>query len=365
MSGGGNFIGSIKRNYDKLLLVLFGLLLAASAVMLGLKAKKVDNVRLAHNKTAAAKAVDLDALNARLKMAKKPFQATSFEDNPLLSSMIRVSCPYCDKPIPADAKICVFCKKEQPGELYDFDDDGVPDKFEKEVGMDSEDSNDGLEDMDGDGFTNLEEYDAEAQAWRTDPRDPESKPPATSKLRLFKYRETPFKMKFNGVSELQNGTKVYQLNMGTKTYMAFADQPLKVRVGGGKPDEVYEIVSFEPESATNEAAVLTLGREGKEFRLIKDRPLNKKDKKALVVSLLDKRRITAVIDGSFNLEGVKYNIVDMDRSKVVIQKADSDEKIVVGKITAEEEDILMGRVTPGGSPRGALGGGFGGMPGGG
>jgi hypothetical protein len=53
----------------------------------------------------------------------------------------------------------------------DDDNDGIPDNWELQYGLDPKKSSDGTEDPDNDGFNNLQEY-----QWNTDPKDPESKP---------------------------------------------------------------------------------------------------------------------------------------------------------------------------------------------
>jgi pectate lyase len=40
----------------------------------------------------------------------------------------------------------------------DSDHDGLPDDWEREMGLDPEDASDGSGDLDGDGYTNLEAY---------------------------------------------------------------------------------------------------------------------------------------------------------------------------------------------------------------
>jgi hypothetical protein len=53
----------------------------------------------------------------------------------------------------------------------DDDNDGIPDDWEIQYGLDPKDATDATEDPDNDGFNNLQEY-----QWDTDPKDPSSKP---------------------------------------------------------------------------------------------------------------------------------------------------------------------------------------------
>jgi type IV secretory pathway VirB10-like protein len=55
--------------------------------------------------------------------------------------------------------------------LEDYDNDNIPDKWEKKYGLDHRDRADAVLDFDRDGFKNIEEYEA-----KTDPTDTDSKP---------------------------------------------------------------------------------------------------------------------------------------------------------------------------------------------
>lgn len=88
----------------------------------------------------------------------------------------------CGKPMPADLKVCPFCKTKQPEEKkqdLDSDGDGIPDEWELAHGMNPTDASDINGDLDGDGYTNLEEYMA-----GTDPQDPVSHPDDLEALTL-------------------------------------------------------------------------------------------------------------------------------------------------------------------------------------
>ncbi len=104
----------------------------------------------------------------------------------------------CGLPIPFGEKKCPLCGVKQPEEqkvVLDTDGDGLPDELEKTLGMNPNDPNDVGGDLDGDGFTNLEEYEA-----KTDLRDPESHPDYLDYVKIvLPLRVKPLPFVFTGV----------------------------------------------------------------------------------------------------------------------------------------------------------------------
>ena len=86
----------------------------------------------------------------------------------------------------------------------------MTDDWELKYGLDKYKTADALTDLEGDGFTNLEEFLAE-----TDPTRAESHPPYVTKLRFVRRIEIPFPWIFQGASELPDGRTVFQLNAAT------------------------------------------------------------------------------------------------------------------------------------------------------
>ena len=81
----------------------------------------------------------------------------------------------CGKPMPADEKVCTFCQTKQPVEKKidrDSDGDGLSDSWETENGLDPNNPDDAFADLDGDGFSNIDEI----QKFHTDFRDASSHP---------------------------------------------------------------------------------------------------------------------------------------------------------------------------------------------
>jgi len=131
--------------------------------------------------------------NAAREALQPPKLADAAEtDGSFMGSEKRIFCEQgedpehksCGAPIPANIKVCPFCQTKQPEEqkiVRDSDGDGIPDEWEAAHGMNANDPTDALADSDGDGFTNIEEFEAKPQ---TDPQDPASHPDYFDSLSL-------------------------------------------------------------------------------------------------------------------------------------------------------------------------------------
>jgi len=131
---------------------------------------------------------DLSVLDAALGRVRTPPKLSEVDpkQSSFLASERRVGCrPHegldpkaakkaCRKPIPADATECPFCHTKQPALVkieVDSDNDGLPNEWELQYGFNPNDGRDAAADADGDGFSNLEEFEA-----KTDPKDKKSHP---------------------------------------------------------------------------------------------------------------------------------------------------------------------------------------------
>ena len=220
----------LKQHYDKILVVASLLLLVGSLVALisgtsdanarrrvfqdDLKRMRPDNPR-------AEKISDF-AFSAANEMLEVPYQMPT--GGTFLVAAERVYCVQCRRPIRLDADSCPYCRAEQPtGEVsedWDSDGDGIPDAIETAWGLNPRDPADAEQDLDADGFTNLEEYLA-----KTDPADPKVHPPKFDFLRVadIEVRKFPFVLK----SHVENSKGVrFQFNRGNQSYMLVKGQTL-------------------------------------------------------------------------------------------------------------------------------------------
>ena len=98
------------------------------------------------------------------------------------------------------------------------------------------------QDPDNDGFTNLEEFEAQ-----TDPTDPASAPPAIYKLKLVKYEAKPFRLLFQG-DPSGDGVE-FQIN--AKELKGSAKTQFK-RIGESIENAPYKILKYEKKEVVNE-----------------------------------------------------------------------------------------------------------------
>lgn len=123
--------------------------------------------------TTGVKPVDMALFQAAKRLAKTPTVMVEFDgkSQSFLASERRVLCKKCKKAIFIEIKKdesgdeitpkCPFCGEDQgmvKKVVLDGDGDGLPDKWEKSVGLDPKNPADADADMDGDDFTNKEEY---------------------------------------------------------------------------------------------------------------------------------------------------------------------------------------------------------------
>jgi len=249
----------------------------------------------------------------------------------------------CGLPIPLGMKTCPFCGAKQPEEVkvtLDSDGDGIPDDDEKKWGLNTNDPADADGDLDGDGFTNLEEYEA-----GTDPTDKMSHPDYLDSLKLVApLRETLLPFLFDKVMQTPSGTKFYFKDPkrknafgGALTYEVLAGQQIgktgfvakkyekksvKVKIGGSKQEREKDVST----------ATIARASDGKTLTLTVG------DKRHVAVDIQAKlvyerggtKEFSVVAGDTIELNGSKYKIVDVRRegksAKVVVEGENSARK---------------------------------------
>ncbi len=189
------------------------------------------------------KAADLTLLNVAARLARTPPKLAEVDPKKesFLASERRVLCKNgdtsktakkaCGKPIPSGFEICPICGVKQVFVKVevDTDHDGLPNDWEKKHGLNPNDPTDATKDFDGDGFTNLEEYQA-----KTDPADKKGHPDYLDYLTVAsELKETYLPFFFNGAMPIPDGKggKTHRLTFQRLNVKSAYDSKFSVKVG--------------------------------------------------------------------------------------------------------------------------------------
>jgi len=323
----------IRSHYDKAILLVALVALLFSCVMLVSQIQSdreafVFSMQRISWRGTQVELQDTLAFDAELSEARKAAVKPLAVRERTTVSELRVACVKCGRPIPYAATTCPSCLAEQPEivniDTLDTDEDGIPDKIELAWGLDPQDSADAILDMDGDGFSNFEEFRA-----KTDPKDPDSLPDPVVKLRVAVIRPVPFYLRFVGTSVFGDGSIRYQLNLQTRDRTYFAKLG-DVILG-------YKVDAYDPKGKNGETLTMVRESDQRPVVLIKGRPVTEQELKILFVSLLDRSKLPVQsLKSVFDLRGVDYKVVDIRRESVIIQNVKTAEKVVVPLLTNEE-----------------------------
>lgn len=328
------------QNYEKLVLFVVLVTLFGSALFLVLEIGSVreDLAQARWERPGVTpkgvKPVDLAPYEAALAALGRPFHSSEYT-NRLMVSELRVSCIACGKPIPFSAAKCAFCGADQPvavrPEELDSDGDGLPDKFEREHGLNPLDHQDAALDADGDGFTNLEEYQSGTKL-----DSAADYPPPVAKLRYARIGSNPFKLRFQGEAKLSDGMR-YQLNLRSleRTYF--------VRLG----DEIEGFKAVEFLVDPQEGPTVVLQQGDTKVRLVKGKAVERHEMIADIVFLGDRSPYKVRIGDTMKVKDHEYKIVDIRRDGVLIRDVKTNKETLVGPLSeTEKNDLMRGPETP-------------------
>ncbi len=222
----------IKAYYDKVVAILAFSALVGSVVFVGYKMATMEQLSRGYTRDISAikkthphaAEVDVSLYETALTDLNTPQQIPSYS-NLTFNPEKRVWCIECRQAISFVVDVCPFCDTRQPNPPpppEDADKDGMNDAWEQKFGLDPKDPSDGALDLDGDFFTNFEEYDAKRMTGQsTDPTDPKDYPAIAVKLCIEDVKVKPFALLLKSAGKSGVGGKyVYQINTrrGGQTY---------------------------------------------------------------------------------------------------------------------------------------------------
>lgn len=298
--------------------------------------------------------VDLSDYQVATKVTKIPVVVTDVPEKSasFLASERRVKCKKCGKAISGDVKAvpnCPFCGEKQEAEqvvVVDGDGDGMADEWEKRYGFNPNDPSDAERDKDGDGFTNLEEYQA-----KTDPTDAKDHPDYLDSLKIaLPLKQTYLSFVFTKATQVPGGWRCEFFDpkkKGVGSTGRFTAKVGEELAGYGYVVEKYETKSEKREKKgmkgmffNVDVSEVTLKRksDGKLIKLVIN--LGKKfvpvavDVQATLVYERGATKNFDVVPGNeLDLNGTKYKVVEVKAvgkgAAVTIETALSGKKRVI------------------------------------
>jgi len=201
----------------------------------------------------------------------------------------------------------------------------VPNEWIVEYGLDYADTQLLDADPDNDLFTVVEEFEA-----GTDPTDPKSVPGYASKLRVRKFTNERFRLKFSSIVDADTfSVNTIDLNEPT-TFM---------KVGQFIANTKFKLTAFNPKTVEERGIVKDVSElvfenveTGDKIVLPLDQEVNSPTPIGTFVNLLDGQEFEVRRNGEFSLAqqpDAKYKLVDITDAGAVIQRTDTGKEIKV------------------------------------
>lgn len=296
--------------------------------------------------------LDMSGLQAASAIIRKPvlLAEVSERSESFLASERRVLCK-CGKAISGDVKAvpaCPFCGEKQQEEMKvvaDTDGDGLPDDWEKRYGLNINDPSDANADLDGDEFTNLEEY-----AAKTDPKDPKDHPDYLDSLKIvLPLKETNMPFVFRKANKIPAGWRCEFFDPARKDDYGRKGATLTALIGEEIADTGFVLKSHTAKTAKQSIkggegltkvvdaseAVVERKRDGKQITLVVQQGKSVRLAPMDVQATLSYERGTVktmdVVPGSeIVLSGAKYKVSEIKAvgkgAKVTVENALSGKK---------------------------------------
>lgn len=306
----------LKKNFDRVLLAVLGLLVLVFAGILITNTLSFNDEFASRN---SAKRPDNDvpqpateAVKARTAALQKPAEWGAH------SGSLFISAPYVikDGGNPVNP-----LKSGEP--LFP----PIPNEWIVKHNLDFTNANLLSADDDSDKFTNLEEFNG-----KTDPTNPNSKPPYITKLRLKQFIQIPFRLKFSGSPDDGQTFSINTLDLKQPTQF--------LKIGDMVPKTPYKIIGYQKKSENKNGIDIDVSElivenqdTMQKIALVYDRPVNDPTVYALFKYLWDGSEMKVKKLESFSVQpesNVKYKLIDISDSEAVIETPQGD-KIHVPK----------------------------------
>lgn len=252
------------------------------------------------------------------------------------------------------------------GKNQDSDRDGIPDMTEVEIGLDPYNATDAREDLDGDGFINVYEY-----QMKTDIHDPKSHPPYHVALSVNRLERQPLKVLLKNVSEIDpNNKKSWTIQLLTekmrvdgkwqneRNHFLTLGEKIKVEnsvytIKDVTFDEVEKIVDNKP-TMVRVYKVTMIDPQNREVVMTNDAIVYDPDDKVFFDYIFgDGRELTGSIGTTLKLGSnttgfTTYKIKGIDKDPrnttvTLIDTAAEDKDIVITKTPAMPEEMMLNR----------------------
>ena len=326
-----------KQNYDRVLLAVFAVALLLCAGLL------LNNVRGYHETFAGLQdkvpqkrtlpvSVDPGKITAEQKKVADPDTWAPRMLGPNRRLPLFVSVPYIAKteidPGTGLTKITLIDPYANGAEGQPLH-PPVPNAWLIEHNLDMLSQNVLDQDGDGDGFTNLDEYNG-----KTDPNDPKSHPPYWTKLVLTKFVRIPFRLRYDA------GTGPFQINT------VDLEQPTQfLKVGDQVKGTKFKLTKFEPKRGMVDGinkdiseVTLTNTETGETIVLPKQTDVDSPTTYAVLTYLWTGKPFAVKKNQEFTLSPedkpgsmVKYKCVDISDTDARVVKEDDNQVLHISK----------------------------------
>ena len=295
------------------------------------KAAEVDRMKPAE---CGVKPVDMAENQMAIRLTRSPVSVVEVSERlaSFLASERRVFCKKCKKVISGDVKAfpkCPFCGEQQEEEkaiVLDADGDGIADEWEKKFGLNPGNPSDAALDKDGDGFTNLEEYQA-----KTDPTDPKDHPDYLDSITIqLPLKQTYLPFLFTQATKIPTGWRCQFFDPKKKDAKRGNTGYITAKVGDELTDYGYVVKSYEAKTEKREkkgmagmkvavdVSEVTLARksDGKLVKVVIGSPRTAKpvpvDVQATLVYQRGETKTLEVVPGQeISLNGTKFKVVEV------------------------------------------------------